>query len=261
MTQDHPLVARLRARSFDYTQTGRGSEGVLLDEAAEAIERLQAAPAVDAARLMALADEALHLQHEATTYHNAWSATEKVRKARAALESALQSALAAQPAPTEQAQPVAQAMADRAELSLDALKALPRKLLDVAGNIRTHETLFRDDELVDQAAHAIEGALRYAAPPRTPSRPEGRRTVNKRDLDLLERAFVCEINAAITGSPRPMQTKAKARADALVADGLLVPSVEVWRGITIEVYELTHAGRFVYCSTCEGEDAAQETTR
>lgn len=32
---------------------------------------------------------------------------------------------------------------------------LPRKLLDVACRIRTRESLHRDDELVDEAAHAI----------------------------------------------------------------------------------------------------------
>ena len=41
--QVRPLVDRLSARSFDYTQTGRGREGYLLDEAAEEITRLRAA--------------------------------------------------------------------------------------------------------------------------------------------------------------------------------------------------------------------------
>lgn len=77
--------------------------------------------------------------------------------------------------------------------------------------------------------------------------------MNKKDLALLERAFEAEINAAIEGSPRPMQTRATARASALVADGLLAKCVEVWRGIKIEGYELTHAGRFAYCLTCEKE--------
>jgi hypothetical protein len=98
MTQDQPLVARLRARSFDYMQTGRGSEGVLLDDAAEAIERLQApAPAVDVARLMALADE--YANDDALA--SAQGFVHRPSCYRAALESALQSALAAQPAPTD----------------------------------------------------------------------------------------------------------------------------------------------------------------
>ena len=45
-----------------------------------------------------------------------------------------------------------------------------------------------------------------------------------------------------------MHTKA-ARADALVADGMLSKCVQFWRGIKIEGYELTHAGRFAYCAT------------
>ena len=77
--------------------------------------------------------------------------------------------------------------------------------------------------------------------------------MNKKDLDLLERAFNAEINAALAGRPHPMQTRAKARADALVADGLLAKCVEVCRGIRIEGYELTHAGRLAYCLTCEDE--------
>lgn len=36
---------------------------------------------------------------------------------------------------------------------------LPRKLLDVACRMRVGETLYRDDELVDAAAHALRTAL------------------------------------------------------------------------------------------------------
>jgi hypothetical protein len=75
--------------------------------------------------------------------------------------------------------------------------------------------------------------------------------MNKKDLDLLELAFSAEIGAALEGGPRLMQTKATARADALAAEGLLSKCVEFWRGVKIEGYELTHAGRFAYCSTCD----------
>ncbi|MGL4649947.1 MAG: hypothetical protein ACRC1H_11105 [Caldilineaceae bacterium] len=77
--------------------------------------------------------------------------------------------------------------------------------------------------------------------------------MNARDLALLERAFMTEVAAALEGSPHPMQTRATKRAEALVADGLLVPTTEVWRGVTIKGYELTHAGRLAYCVTCEPE--------
>jgi hypothetical protein len=80
--------------------------------------------------------------------------------------------------------------------------------------------------------------------------------MNKKDMALLERAFEAEIDAAIEGKPRPMQTRAAARADALVADGLLAKCVENWRGIRIEGYELTHAGRLAYCMTCEDDSGS-----
>lgn len=38
-------------------------------------------------------------------------------------------------------------------------KELPRKLLDVACRVRVSETLYRDDELIDQGAHALKAAL------------------------------------------------------------------------------------------------------
>jgi len=77
--------------------------------------------------------------------------------------------------------------------------------------------------------------------------------VTKKDLNLLERAFSAEISAAIAGLPRVMQTKATARADALVLCGMLNKCVELWHGIKIEGYELTHAGRIAYCDTCEDD--------
>lgn len=36
---------------------------------------------------------------------------------------------------------------------------LPRKLLDVACRVRVGETLHRDDELIDQGAHALKEYL------------------------------------------------------------------------------------------------------
>ena len=78
--------------------------------------------------------------------------------------------------------------------------------------------------------------------------------MNKRELALLERAFNSEIVAALQDAPRSMQTTSKL-ADAMVANGLLIKSVEFWRGVKIEGYELTHAGRFAYCETCGGAEA------
>lgn len=75
--------------------------------------------------------------------------------------------------------------------------------------------------------------------------------MNTKDLALLERAFAAEVRGAIQKCPRLMQTKATARADALVADGLLTKAAEMWSGARIEGYELTHAGRLLYCATCD----------
>jgi hypothetical protein len=47
----------------------------------------------------------------------------------------------------------------RKDRSMTTIQELPRKLLDVACRIRVNETLFRDDELVDDAAHALKAAL------------------------------------------------------------------------------------------------------
>lgn len=47
-----------------------------------------------------------------------------------------------------------------AELTTDQLQLLPRRLLDLACRVRTNETLFRDDALIDIAAHALNGFLR-----------------------------------------------------------------------------------------------------
>lgn len=60
--------------------------------------------------------------------------------------------------------PAVDSMLERAEMTREQLDTLPRKLLDVACRIRMQETLFRDDELVDQASHAIKGALAATLP-------------------------------------------------------------------------------------------------
>jgi hypothetical protein len=82
--------------------------------------------------------------------------------------------------------------------------------------------------------------------------------MNKKDLALLERAFDHEIRAALTGTPHVMQTKSNARADALVIDGLLTKCVEVWRGVRITGYVLTHAGRYAYCAKCPDEPTTED---
>jgi len=75
--------------------------------------------------------------------------------------------------------------------------------------------------------------------------------MDKKDFALLERAFEAEVRGAIQKCPRLMQTKATARADSMVADGLLAKAAEMWNGVLVEGYELTHAGRLFYCATCD----------
>lgn len=72
------------------------------------------------------------------------------------------------------------------------------------------------------------------------------------EIRLLEKAFVREISAAIGGISDIYQTKNKLAAK-LVKDGLLMEAKDTLPGrfpVTIEGYRLTHAGRYLYCSTC-----------
>lgn len=82
--------------------------------------------------------------------------------------------------------------------------------------------------------------------------------MNTKDLDLLEKAFSAEIEAALNKSGLyMMQTKATERADALVADGLLRKVSERLHGpwpCTVDGYALTELGRLTYCISdrCDG---------
>lgn len=70
-----------------------------------------------------------------------------------------------QPAPESFRDHAVYAMAARAEITREQVEGLPRKLFDVASRIRAGESLHRDDEMVDQAAHAIKAALVLDAAP------------------------------------------------------------------------------------------------
>jgi hypothetical protein len=78
--------------------------------------------------------------------------------------------------------------------------------------------------------------------------------MRKADLQLLERAFHAEIEAAISKSGfYMMQTKARKRADALVEAGLLRKVSERMHGpwpCTVDGYALTELGRLTYCTNC-----------
>lgn len=90
----------------------------------------------------------------------------------------------------------------------------------------------------------------------TPSEMKaGDRELNKQSLALLERVFVAEVEAGVSGGIGVMQTKSRI-ARRLVEDGYLTEATVILPGrFAIEVvgYRLTHLGRMTYCSTCKAE--------
>lgn len=76
--------------------------------------------------------------------------------------------------------------------------------------------------------------------------------MDKRSLNLLEKAFSAEIAEGADGGVGLMQTKSKL-AEKLVEEGYLVKGEETLGGrfpVKIKGYRLTHLGRITYCSTC-----------
>ena len=72
----------------------------------------------------------------------------------------------------------------------------------------------------------------------------------KKERDLLEKAYETEIISAMNKNlPHLMQTKSKT-AKKLVDEKLLAEKEIVFNGVTIKGYELTHAGRMLYCMGC-----------
>jgi hypothetical protein len=70
----------------------------------------------------------------------------------------------------------------------------------------------------------------------------------KAELEALEKVFAAEIEGRL-----PFQSKAKI-FKLLQKDGLLSPMERTFGGrfpITVAGYQLTHAGRFIYCSSCQ----------
>jgi len=73
--------------------------------------------------------------------------------------------------------------------------------------------------------------------------------MDKRSLDLLEKAFAAEINGALEGGLGLLQTRSKL-ADKLVESGHLVKATVRLGGrfpVTIEGYRLTILGNATYC--------------
>ena len=82
-----------------------------------------------------------------------------------------------------------------------------------------------------------------------------RKHLPKKTLAALGKVFAAEIENRL-----PFQSKAKVYAD-LCVEGLLEPMQRVvGRGFPVAMvfngYQLTHAGRYAYCASCE--DAADD---
>jgi hypothetical protein len=79
--------------------------------------------------------------------------------------------------------------------------------------------------------------------------------MDKRSMQLLEKAFIAEIEEGAHGVLGLIQTKSKL-AQKLEAEGYLVKDQHTYGGrfpVTVHGYRLTHLGRLTYCATSEGE--------
>lgn len=77
--------------------------------------------------------------------------------------------------------------------------------------------------------------------------------MNKRERDALERIWIAEVNDRL-----PLQSKAKIFRD-LESEGLVQTwtrsfGVDHFGELKVTGWALTHAGRYLYCSACEGPD-------
>lgn len=84
----------------------------------------------------------------------------------------------------------------------------------------------------------------------------------KRELALLEKAFVAEIEYALERKEKfclPfMQTKSKRLAEKMVEDGLLQHAEMTVGGINFKGYAQTYYGNMLYCMTCTDVDLEVE---
>ena len=72
--------------------------------------------------------------------------------------------------------------------------------------------------------------------------------MNKKQIAMLERVWIAEVSNLL-----PLQTKSKV-AEQLAEDGYLIYDWTMMSGAKVYGYWLSHAGRWTYCSTCEGEE-------
>ena len=75
--------------------------------------------------------------------------------------------------------------------------------------------------------------------------------IKGRTLAALEKIFAAEIEGHL-----PFQSRAKIYRE-LCEEGLAEPMVRVFGGrfpVTTTGYQLTHVGRYIYCSSCADEE-------
>lgn len=72
--------------------------------------------------------------------------------------------------------------------------------------------------------------------------------MNKPELQLLGKVWEAEVNAALSSNGiHVFQTKSKV-AEKLAQEGLIELATVNFKGVKILGYQLTHLGRFTYCS-------------
>lgn len=74
--------------------------------------------------------------------------------------------------------------------------------------------------------------------------------MDSKRLNLLERAFEAELNAALNGHGLHLMQTKSALAGKLVDEGYLAKCKVVLSGTSIEGYELSESGRMAYCMRC-----------
>lgn len=76
-------------------------------------------------------------------------------------------------------------------------------------------------------------------------------TITRRALSALEKVFAAEVEDRL-----PFQSRAKVYSE-LCADGLVKSMQRIYGGrfpVTVSGYQLTHAGRIIYCESCRGQE-------
>ncbi len=80
--------------------------------------------------------------------------------------------------------------------------------------------------------------------------------MNKKQLNLLAKAFESEMLAAVGISKIPLLQTKSSEARALVQSGHLVESEVSRGGVAVRGFELTHLGRLAYCQSCDASGAS-----